>query len=299
MALSNFPNGASSFGVPLLGSGSSIPSSTGTYFFVSSATGSTGNTGLDPGQPLLTLAAAIALTTSGKGDVIILMPGHAETVSTVITLSKSNVRIAGLGGYAVFTGSGASILTITGDFCEVSGCEFIIATTKKAITMTGADFCEIHDNVFFSAVGGTASHFIHMLTTACTFNNIYRNKFISNLVVAAAGVTQTSHITGLGIGNVIEHNLFVAGRATTDNAGVVTDGIVFAAAADTGNMVRWNTFTEFNGATFTAGINYGTTAVAGSVMCVENNLMLGTAANAVVNGSNAANFANNIASGTV
>ncbi len=165
--------------------------------------------------------------------------------------------------------------------------------------MAGADGCDIHDNVFTSAVGGAASHFIQMLTTACNYNNIYDNRFISNLDVAAGAITQTSHITGLGIGNVIEDNTFVAGRVTTANAGAVTAGVIFAAAADAGNVVRRNEFTEFNGATFTAGVNYGTTAVAGSVMCTANNFMLATAANAVVPGSNAAEFANNIASGTV
>jgi len=247
-----------------------------------------------------TIAGAIAATVSGRGDFIFVAPG-SYTISTVLTLANNGVHLIGLGnpGEVVLNGTAADILTITGDAAEVAGFTFVIATTKKAITMTGADYCRIHDNIFLSAVGGTASHFIHMVTTACLYNDIRDNKFISNLVVTAATVTQTSQITGLGIGNSIEHNLFVAGRVSTTNAGAVTAGIVFAAEADAGNLVRWNTFTEFNGATFTAGVDYGTTAVAGSVICVENNFMLATAASAVVNGSNTGNFANNIASGTV
>lgn len=247
-----------------------------------------------------TLASAVAAVVSGRGDVIQVMPG-SYTISTVVSSSASNWSLVGVGTpcAATFTGSGASILTLTGDSVEVSNIGFAIATTKKAITLTGADDCVIRDCVFTSAVGGTASHFIHMLTTACNYNIIKNNRFITNLDVSGAGVTQTSHITGLGIGNVIEGNVFVAGRLTTANAGAVTSGIVFAAAADAGNTVRKNTFTEFNGATFTAGVDYGTTAVGGSVICVENNFMLATAANAVVNGSNAGSFANNIASGTV
>lgn len=246
------------------------------------------------------LASALAAVVSARGDTVAVMPG-TYTISTVLSSSASDFKLVGIGmpGEAILTGSAASILTLTGSGVEVANFTFNIATTKKAITLTGANNCNIHDNKFLSAVGGTASHFIHMLTTACSYNWIHDNEFISNLVVAAAGVTQTSHITGLGIGNIIEHNLFVAGRVTTDNAGAVTSGIVFAAAADAGNIVRANTFTEFNGATFTAGVDYGTTALGGSVICVENNFMLATAANAVVNGSNAGNFANNIASGTV
>lgn len=247
-----------------------------------------------------TLASAVAACVTGRGDTIVVMPG-AYTVSSVVALTVSDVKIIGAStpGSAMFTGSAASILTITGDNIEVSGVGFTIATTKVAITMTGADNCNIHNNVFLSAVGGAASHFILMLTTACSYNWIHHNEFISNLVVAGGAITQTSHITGLGIGNVIEDNVFVAGRVTTANAGAVTSGIVFAAAADAGNVIRRNEFTEFNGATFTAGVDYGTTALGGSVLCTANNFMLATAANAVVNGANAGSFANNIASGTV
>lgn len=247
-----------------------------------------------------TLASAAGACVAGRGDTVAALPG-AYTISTVVSSAIDGWRLVGLGtpGSAMFTGSAASILTLTGNNGEITNCGFTIATTKKALTLTGASSWNIHDNVFVSSVGGAASHFIHMLTTACNYNIIKNNRFISNLVVSGAAVTQTSHITGLGIGNVIEGNVFVAGRVTTDNAGVVTDGVVFANAADAGNLVRGNSFTEFNGATFTAGVNYGTTALSGSVLAVENNFMLATAANAVVNGSNAANFANNIASGTV
>lgn len=245
-------------------------------------------------------ATPLAATVAGRGDVIFVLPG-AYTISAALTVSTNDVKIIGIGkpGAAMLTGSSSNIMTITGDGVEVANLGFTIASAKKGIVMTGADNCHIHDNVFKSAVGGTASHFIHMVTTACTYNKIYDNQFVSLLDVSGGIVTQTSHITGLGIGNLIEHNSFVAGRLTTDNAGAVTSGIVFAAAADAGNLIRWNSFTEFNGATFTAGVDYGTTAVSGSVMCYDNNFMLGTAANAVVNGTNAANFANNIASGTV
>lgn len=246
------------------------------------------------------LATVAAACVSGRGDTVAVMPG-TYTISTVVSSAITDWKLIGVGapGQAILTGSAASILTLTGTGVEVANLTFNIATTKKAITLTGASNCNIHDNNFLASVGGAASHFIHMLTTACTYNWIHDNKFITNLDVSGAAVTQTSHITGLGIGNVIEHNLFVAGRLTTANNGVVTSGIVFAAAADAGNMVRWNTFTEFNGATFTAGVDYGTTALGGSVICVENNFMLATAANAVVQGSNAGQFANNIASGTV
>lgn len=244
---------------------------------------------------------ASPLALMATGDTLFVLPG-AYTVSTVLASALNDIKIVGLSdgrGRAILTGSAASILTLTGDGVEVTGLTFAIASTFKAITLTGADYCWIHDNVFTSAVGGTASHFIHMLTTACNYNVIEKNRFISNLVVSGAAVTMTSQITGLGIGNIIQDNHFVAGRVSTANAGAVTDGIVFVAAADTGNLVKNNSFTEFNGATFTAGVRTGASTVSGAAMILNNNFLLATAANAIVNTAGDAGFGNNVANGTV
>lgn len=248
------------------------------------------------------IAAALALCISGRGDQILLMPG-TYTISTAISAtSKNDVHIMGLGtsGSVILNGSAASIFSlVTCSGWEFTNIQFNIASTLTAITLNGCNGFDIHGNTFLSAVGGSGSNFILMTTAACNYNNIHDNQFLSNLVVTGGVITQDAHITGLGIGNTIEHNTFMGGRVTTDNAGVVTNGILFNHAADAGNLVRFNSFTEFNGATFTNGVNYGTTALPGSVMAYANNFVLVTAANAIVNGSNSAGFANNIANGTV
>lgn len=247
-----------------------------------------------------TVAAAISACTASRGDYIYVLPG-TYTLTTALAMSKADIHLIALGspGTCILTGSAADVIDLTASGCEIAGFQINIASTKMGIDMVGASGCNIHDNTFLSAVGGAASHFINMNTTACNYNRVHSNRFVSNLVVSGGAITQTSHITGLGIGNIIEQNVFVAGRVSTANAGAVTTGILFAAAADAGNIIRENEFTEFNGATFTAAVDYGTTALGGSVLCARNNFMLATAANAVVNGSNAGNFANNIASGTV
>ncbi len=88
--LTEFPNGVSSFGIPLIGSAPflSIPKTTGKYFFVDSAIGSDGNDGTDSSLPLATIARAIALATSGAGDVIIIYPG---TYAENLTVSKNDI----------------------------------------------------------------------------------------------------------------------------------------------------------------------------------------------------------------
>lgn len=285
-----------------------MPSVTGKTFILASAT-STYLSELQDSFPVdedgvprvyTTLAAVNAALVSGRGDAILVMPG-TYTVATVVALTANDVTIVGVGsaGAAMFVGSAANILTVTGTNFEMSKIGMTIASTKAALILTGADYHNIHDNVFVSSVGGAASHFIQSLTTASNYGSVRNNKFVSNLDVSAGAVTQTSQITLLGVGNVIEDNLFVAGRVTTANAGAVTDAILCNSATASGNLVRRNTFIEVNGATFTAGVESGASSVSGSIFPVSNNFLLGTAANAIVNTTGSAGFDNNVANGTV
>lgn len=80
MALTNFPNGLSSFGVPLVGGLNGIPL-TGIWYFLDPANGSDGNDGLSPESPLSTLAYAYSKLRDGKNDVIVLI-GDGSTAAT-------------------------------------------------------------------------------------------------------------------------------------------------------------------------------------------------------------------------
>jgi len=80
MALTNFPNGITSFGVPVLGTIGGLPL-TGTYFFVDPAAGSDAYDGLSPETPFQTIYAAYAAATAGNNDVIVLI-GNGSTSGT-------------------------------------------------------------------------------------------------------------------------------------------------------------------------------------------------------------------------
>ncbi|HDZ14483.1 hypothetical protein LCGC14_0646820 [marine sediment metagenome] len=79
---------------------------TGNIFWVDSGQTSTGaitqdvGFGLTPDQPFLTLASALSQCTTANGDMIFLMPGHAETPVTTITINVAGVTIIGLGNGA-------------------------------------------------------------------------------------------------------------------------------------------------------------------------------------------------------
>lgn len=89
MGLTNFPNGASSFGVPLLGGIGGIPF-TGNYYFVDPVNGLDGNSGGSQGRALKTLYQAHYLAKDGNNDVIILI-GNGQSSGTA-RLSLANAQ---------------------------------------------------------------------------------------------------------------------------------------------------------------------------------------------------------------
>lgn len=148
MGTSNF-SALSVAGVPVLPNGA--PATTGKVFFVSNRSGdsgSDGNDGLTAERPFSTLAKAVTQCSSGRGDVIIVMPGHAETITTTVTPIAGSA-IIGLGWGAnrpTFTGSGAI------DVFTISAANVILRNIRIAgasanvtalIELSGADFtCE-------------------------------------------------------------------------------------------------------------------------------------------------------------
>ena len=73
----------------------------GSVFFVDSTAGNNGNTGKEPSKAFATLDYAIGKCTANKGDVIYVMPNHAETIIGAggITADIAGIKIIGLGSY--------------------------------------------------------------------------------------------------------------------------------------------------------------------------------------------------------
>ena len=66
-------------------------------YYVDSGNGSDGNDGRDPKNPMATIDAAINRCTASQGDVVLVQPGHAETLTTQISLDVIGVSIIGVG----------------------------------------------------------------------------------------------------------------------------------------------------------------------------------------------------------
>lgn len=92
----NFPGGFSQ-GVTIRGMSAAFPH-TGDVIWVNSNGGSDGNPGTIT-RPLATLDSAIGRTTANRGDTIMVMPNHTETILGAggITADVAGINIVGLG----------------------------------------------------------------------------------------------------------------------------------------------------------------------------------------------------------
>lgn len=97
-SLTNFPNGISSFGVPVFGGVAGV-AMTGNYWFVNPATGADGNSGASPASPLATLYQAHNKAVSGNNDVIVLIGNGLSTgtarLSTALAQTINPAATAG------------------------------------------------------------------------------------------------------------------------------------------------------------------------------------------------------------
>lgn len=97
MGLTAFPNGVSSFGVPVLGAGGIL--SGGSHFFVDPVNGSDGNDGRSWSKAFSTLSQAHTACTAGKHDVVYLI-GNGQTSGTArldetLVWSKDTTHLIG------------------------------------------------------------------------------------------------------------------------------------------------------------------------------------------------------------
>lgn len=81
----------------LLGAGELF--TTGNVYYVDSVNGSNGSLGTDPAFPKASIDNANNSTTATRGDIIVAMPGHVETVSAAagLELDIAGVTVLGLG----------------------------------------------------------------------------------------------------------------------------------------------------------------------------------------------------------
>jgi len=193
--LTALPNGLGSMGNPVTG-GTYI--TTGSVYFVDSNTGKDSNDGKDPDHPFATVDHAVAHCTSGKMDMIFVMPNHAETISssTEMRINVDGVKVVGLG-------SGEQRPTFTLDTTASSKCEI---TGHSAYL----------ENLLFKSGVDAITYGIHVGATDVTLKNIeWRDDATNNYQVSCAIATSSSGAGGCIIDGFVLNNPVDPGGTVT------------------------------------------------------------------------------------
>lgn len=175
MPLTHFPYGASSFGIPLVGSGASapltIPNVTGSMWFVDGTNGNDGNGGTDPIQAFKTIARAHLLAKAG--DTIFVFVG---TYAENIVITKNYIALIGV----TFAGYGKPDLT---------------PATGVPLTVQGQGFMSRHMRFAGTAADGVVQNGNGFLYDDCVFDgDLTATKCGLRLVPAQVG-TDITHFT--------------------------------------------------------------------------------------------------------
>jgi len=235
-----FPSGITIRGVPIL------QTHPGRVWWVDNSTlgnldhaknGSNANKGTFD-APFATIQFAVTSARAGKGDIIFVKPGHAETITAAagLVLSTAGVAIIGLGSgstrptVTLSTASTASV-TVTANNVTVSNLLFLstvaacatvfnIANAQVANDLT-IDSCEFRDTsttlnfVSVLVIGTTAN-----ISDGLTFNN---NRVIGKMGTPTAAttaiVTASDAVRWTITNNYCSHQVLLAATAVLIAAG--------------------------------------------------------------------------------
>lgn len=290
MPLTNFPNGVSSFGLPVIGSGGMIPPGPGKVYFVDFTRGADTGPGTSTSNPWKTIEYAYSQVVSGNDDIIALMGSATHVLSAMLTVAKSRVHFIGIDGtngrfygqnakVSLTATSGASnIGTIlnTGVRNSFTNIKFINESTVAEglyCFVEGGEYtlvqnCEIYKSTDLDQTGaaelvlnGDSAQFI-----GCTIGslaNAISGAIIRPCVLLTAGLA--------GAGKVCRDSVFVD-TLFWRNCGNAANRFVYAAnAADVERMLL---FTNCGFVNNLAGAGTPAQAIAGAATFTVGNIVL-------------------------
>lgn len=246
----------------------------GNIFWVSSTRGRDGNGGSGPNDALATISAALAKCIASQGDVIYVMPGHAETITTAggITVSKAGVSIIGLGNGSnrptISFGGTAATIAISAANVTIRNIR-VTATVDEVVSMfvVTAAYCTLDGIEQFETATFQTIQFV--LTTNAADYIAIRNCYCYQ-VTAAAAAQAWIQLVGID-GGIIEDNTF---RLTlSNNAASIT---INGSTACIGTVVRRNTIVQLGGTTQVSGILFVDSST--GVMVHDNRVACGSTA---------------------
>jgi len=148
----------------------------GNTFYVDS--GVAGSDGTSPSTALATLEAAINKCTADQGDLIIILPGHAESIAsaTALNFDVGGIRIEGLGEGAnrptfTFTTANTATIPVSANGITIRNCIFVgnFLSIASCFTVAAAADFWIDQCVFRDT---DATHgFLSIVTTTVSVNS--------------------------------------------------------------------------------------------------------------------------------
>lgn len=282
LQIPNFAQGAKVFGIDLF-PGREL---SGRRFFVDSTSNNKGDDadhGSTVNTPFATIAYAVAqaLLGSNRGDVVYVLPGHTETVTTAggITMNVDGVHLVCMGSgrdraVVTLSGSVAASINISADNCVIEN--MVIDATgidsvgqggsaAGAIEITGEDATVFNCEIIIATGSAQVKNAIGIATSA------NRCRILKNLIAGTktAGPNMAIELWGNGSltveGLKIIDNYIVGDFATEAISINMTDVLLNAIISD--NVVT---------ATGTAQQCLAVTVGAGSSGVVKDNVFLGT-----------------------
>jgi hypothetical protein len=188
--------------------------STGDRYFVHSGTGSSTNSGTSPIDPMATIDQGINKMTASQGDILYVMPGHAENVTTAtgIACDVIGIKIVGLGdGNDIPTVSytaAAGSLTVSVASVTIENLKFVAnfetGVTAGITVAAGGDGLTL-DGLQFRDTSGTFEFKIHA-TIATTITDVTIKN--CNFITAAGSMTSSVFFAGTSENVSIENNFW-------------------------------------------------------------------------------------------
>ena len=249
----NFPSGVRSRGVPVEGLGGigSPLLTTGKVFHVDSGAtaADNDNAATNPAQPAATLDGAIGKCTASNGDVILIAPGHTETLSAAaaITCDVAGVTIIGMGvggqrpTFTLDTATSVDI-NVTAADVQIHNCIFSMnyADIAGVFDLSAAGFV-LNKCRFVDTAG--SMNFVELIVCTTTNNECDRLEFTNNYVDSPdTGNDCIVQIGGDLDGLVFSNNYIQLGVADGESVIQVATGKDLTSCQIVGNYIyRLNT----------------------------------------------------------
>lgn len=270
MTYTNFPNGVTSFGVPVLGTVGGIPL-TGNFYFCDYVNGSDGNTG-GAEDPLKTITEAYDRAVAGNNDVIFIV-GDGGTDATqrlteTLTWAKDATHLVGITAPTMIgqraristlttaTTNINPLMTVSADGCIFANFSFFqgvgqASTDEQLMNITGLR--NYFGNIHFGGMGATAG--AARAGSYCVLLSAAEENTFENCVFGVDTIARTAANANVKFASAAKRNLFkdcLFLMYTTSGNPLFVDG------NSSGSVDRFN---WFKNCTFNNAINSGSGAV--------------------------------------